>query len=55
LGLKLASLTDLDLILRARKAAQKIFDKDPDLSSQENQLLLQELRTFWPGKSGDVS
>jgi ATP-dependent DNA helicase RecG len=55
LGLKLASLTDLDLILRARKAAQKIFILDPDLSSSQNQLLLQELRTYWPVKSGDVS
>ena len=55
LGLKLASLTDLDLILRARKAAQKIFNHDPELSSQENKLLLQELQTFWPGKSSDVS
>ena len=55
LGLKLASLTDLDLILRARKAAQKIFNHDPELSSQENQLLLQELQTYWPDKSGDVS
>jgi ATP-dependent DNA helicase RecG len=55
LGLKLASLTDLDLILRARKAAQKIFNQDPSLSSKQNQLLLQELQSYWPDKSGDVS
>jgi ATP-dependent DNA helicase RecG len=55
LGLKLASLTDLDLILRARKAAQKIFKNDPELLSQENIKLRQELETYWPSKSGDVS
>jgi ATP-dependent DNA helicase RecG len=55
LGLKLASLTDLDLILRARKTAQKIFKNDPELLSQENYWLRQELETYWPSKSGDVS
>jgi ATP-dependent DNA helicase RecG len=55
LGLKLASLTDLDLILHARKAAQKIFNRDPELASQENQWLRQEMETYWPSKSGDVS
>lgn len=55
LGLKLATLTDLDLIERSRKQAKKLFDKDPSLSDRANHALLQEMRNYWPNLINEVS
>lgn len=54
-GLKLASLSDIELIERARNQAQILFKKDPNLENNENQLLAQELLNYWPITKSDIS
>jgi ATP-dependent DNA helicase RecG len=54
-GLRLASLSDSELITRARKVAKAIFKDDPNLSDPANRLLYKELQSFWPNLSGDIS
>jgi ATP-dependent DNA helicase RecG len=53
--LRLANLTDIHLIEKARHLAQSIFDIDPDLKSTEHQLLAQSLKRFWSLGQGDIS
>ncbi|GAB4501717.1 MAG: ATP-dependent DNA helicase RecG [Anaerolineales bacterium] len=53
-GLKMTSLTDVELIEQARNQAQAMFALDPDLSAPEHALLAESLNRFWGGK-GDVS
>ncbi len=52
-GLKMASLTDVTLIEKARKHAADLFAIDADLSQPEHALLAETMTRFW-GK-GDVS
>ena len=54
-NLRLASLTDVKLIEKARKYAQQVFENDPTLTAPEHQLLVKALNHFWPHKEGDVS
>jgi ATP-dependent DNA helicase RecG len=53
--LRLANLTDILLVEKARRHAQAIFETDPDLKSQEYQLLAQSLKRFWSLGQGDIS
>ena len=55
-GLRMASLTDVQLIEKARAQAQKLFEEDADLQKPEHALLAESLQRFW-GESGkgDVS
>jgi ATP-dependent DNA helicase RecG len=53
--LKLANLTDVRLIEKARQQAQSLFQDDPDLSSPEHQALTQRLEEFWSDGRGDIS
>ena len=53
--LRLANLTDVRMIEKARHVAQSIFDVDPDLKSAEHQLLAQSLKRFWSLGQGDIS
>lgn len=53
-GLRMASLTDVGLIEKARTHAAAIFAKDPELSAPEHILLAETMGRFW-GNSGDVS
>jgi ATP-dependent DNA helicase RecG len=54
-SLKMASLSDVQMIEAARSQAQSLFARDPDLKAEENSLLGEALGRFWgPGK-GDVS
>jgi ATP-dependent DNA helicase RecG len=55
LGLKLATLTDIALIERARLQAESLFRKDPDFSDESNQALLKEMKNYWPGESGEIN
>lgn len=50
--LRVAQLSDVEVIARAREAAQRIFDQDPDLV--EHPLLAEHVERFWHGQ-GDVS
>ena len=54
-GLRMASITDVSLIEKARAQAQNVFEKDPDLSQPEHALLAEALGRFWGEGKGDVS
>jgi len=54
-GLRMASLTDVHMIEKARFQAQALFERDADLQMPENQLLAEALKRFWGGGKGDVS
>jgi len=54
-GLRMASLTDIDLIEDARSHAQKLFEKDANLQQPEHALLAEVLERFWGDGKGDVS
>jgi ATP-dependent DNA helicase RecG len=53
--LRLANLTDIHLIEKARSFAQAIFESDPDLSAPDHQLLAGSLKRFWNLGQGDIS
>ena len=53
--LKMASITDVVLIEKARAQAQDLFERDPDLSQPEHALLAEAFERFWGGAKGDVS
>jgi ATP-dependent DNA helicase RecG len=54
-SLRMASITDVKLIEKARAQAQNVFEKDPDLSRSEHALLAETLGRFWGEGKGDVS
>ena len=54
-GLRMASLTDVQLIEKARTQAQVLFEKDSDLSRPEHALLAEAFARFWGEGKGDVS
>jgi ATP-dependent DNA helicase RecG len=54
-GLRMASLTDVALIEKARLQAQKLFEEDADLQKPEHTLLAEALGRFWGEGKGDVS
>lgn len=53
--LKMAKLTDVKLIEKARQQAQAIFEKDPDLTAPEHAALTEKLNRFWGAGRGDIS
>ena len=53
--LKMASITDIPLIEKARNQAQSLFEKDPNLELPEHKLLAEALGRFWGKGTGDVS
>jgi ATP-dependent DNA helicase RecG len=53
--LRLANLTDVHLIEKARHFAQSIFETDPDLALPDHTLLSQSLKRFWKLGQGDIS
>ncbi|MCC7119224.1 MAG: ATP-dependent DNA helicase RecG [Anaerolineales bacterium] len=53
--LKMASLTDLKLIEKAREQAQELFKLDPELTKPEHALLAEAFERFWNGAKSDVS
>jgi len=54
-GLRMASLTDLELIEKARRHAEGIYVEDPNLEKEEYQALYEALDKFWQGSKGDIS
>lgn len=54
-SLRMASITDVKLIEKARTQAQNVFEKDADLSQPEHKLLAETLGRFWGEGTGDVS
>ena len=54
--LQLASITDIRLVEKARKYAQEIFAKDPELSRPEHAALANRIKNIWHEKdSKDIS
>jgi ATP-dependent DNA helicase RecG len=53
--LKMASLTDVRLIEKAREQALILFKNDPELTAPEHLLLSKKLQQFWEGGRGDIS
>jgi len=54
-SLRMASLTDVKLIEKARVQAQGLFDQDPNLSNPDHALLSEAFGRFWGEGKGDVS
>src|SRR5271157_1397715 len=54
-GLRMASITDVALIEKAREQAQKLFKEDEDLQKPEHALLAESLQRFWGASKSDVS
>ena len=54
-SLKMASITDVALIEKARNQAQNLFDKDPELNQPEHALLAEAFERFWNGTKSDIS
>jgi ATP-dependent DNA helicase RecG len=54
-GLRMASITDVKLIEKARAQAQTLFEQDADLSKPENSILAEAFGRFWGEGKGDVS
>jgi ATP-dependent DNA helicase RecG len=50
--LKLASVTDLQLVEAAREAARRFFETDPDLADPDNRLLARRVAQFWNTEDG---
>ncbi len=53
--LKMASLTDLILIEKAREQAQALFERDPELAQKANAPLVAAMNRFWQAGRGDIS
>ena len=53
--LKLANLSDVKLISNARRNAKALFEKDPNLTQPENQLLAEAFAQAWSSGKGDIS
>lgn len=53
--LKMANLTDIRLIEKARQQALILFEKDPTLSDPEHLALEKTFRRFWGNGRGDIS
>jgi ATP-dependent DNA helicase RecG len=54
-SLKMASITDVPLIEKARTQAQALFERDPYLQQPEHALLAEAFERFWGEGKGDVS
>lgn len=54
-GLRMASITDVKLIEKARLQAQNLFEIDPYLQQPEHALLAEAFGRFWGDGKGDVS
>jgi ATP-dependent DNA helicase RecG len=53
--LQMASLTDLQLIEKARRQAQLLYEQDRLLEKPEHKMIATELDRFWGGGRGDLS
>jgi len=53
--LRMANITDVRLIEKARHHAQELFRVDPELQAPEHQSLAKTLRRFWGDTRGDIS
>ncbi len=52
---KMANLTDIRLIEKARRQAQTLFEQDPELLHPDNRLLASALQRAWGNGKADIS
>ena len=53
--LKMAKLTDVKLIEKARREAISLFEVDPILEHPDHQFIREALERFWQPDKGDIS
>ena len=53
--MKLASVTEMDLVQRSRAAAESLFNQDPDLSLRRHEPLRRLVERLWADRATDVS
>lgn len=53
--LRMARITDIRLIEKARSIAEELFASDPQLMKPENELLLSKVSEFWHSENSDLS
>ena len=53
--LRMAHITDIRLIEKARNIAEELFSEDPQLTKPENALLLSKVSEFWHSENSDMS
>jgi ATP-dependent DNA helicase RecG len=53
--LRMAKLTDIKLIEKARREAISLFERDPGLEHPDHQLIKDALERFWQPDEGDIS
>ena len=53
--LRMASLSDIHLIEKARHYAQALFETDPELTNPEHRSLFRAFQQFWTPGRGDIS
>jgi len=53
--LKMAKLTDVKLIEKARREAISLFERDPNLEQPEHQMMAEAMQRFWRAEEGDIS
>jgi ATP-dependent DNA helicase RecG len=53
--LRMAKLSDIQLLELARSEAIRLFEEDPTLQKSEHHLLLKELARVWPAEGGEWS
>jgi len=53
--LRMAKITDVRLIEKARETAETLFADDPMLEKPENAILLQKVKSFWKTDASDIS
>jgi ATP-dependent DNA helicase RecG len=53
--LKMAKITDVRLIEKARETAEALFADDPMLEKPENAILLHKVKSFWQSDASDIS
>jgi ATP-dependent DNA helicase RecG len=53
--LRMARITDIRLIEKARTIAEELFQEDPMLKNPENALLLTKVSEFWHAENSDLS
>ena len=54
-GLRMAKLSDMKTIEKARREAHLLFERDPELKAPEHQAIAENLARFWTPGAGDVS
>ncbi len=54
-SLRMAKLSDVATIEKARRVAHEIFERDPELGAPEHGLLRERLAEFWQPGAGDAS